>query len=72
MRISAASRRRRAREVSRMSDEVSPHVNEAAVLADLFRHGGEKGNHIMFGRLFDLIDPVHIESGLFLDVSQGV
>ena len=48
-----------------------PHVNEAAVLADFFRHGGEKGNDIVLGRLFDLIDPVNIKSCLLLDIFQG-
>ena len=43
-------------------------MKEAAVLADLFGYGGEKGNDIVLGRLFYLINPVYIESGLFSDV----
>ena len=43
-------------------------MNETAVLPDLLRHGGEKGDHIVLRRLLDLIDSVHVESGPFADI----
>ena len=45
-----------------------PPMNETAILPDLLRHGGEKGDDIMLCRFLDLIDPVHVETGPFPDV----
>jgi len=48
-----------------------PHVDEASVFPDPLRHGGQEGDDVVFGRLFDLVDPRGIEAGLFLDVPEG-
>jgi len=46
------------------------HMNETSVLADGFRQGGQKGDHIVPCGLFDFIDAFRADGNLILDIPE--